>query len=582
MPGLYGLIDFAAPPDSGQLESLERWISGQDCISFGFENERVALGFKSLGIVDHSSQPWQNESTGLTFFLWGELYDPQPTLAELGKEIADRQRSGSLERLKSLNGLFSFALWDAKNQRLLLGSDIYASRPLFYHAGGQKLLFAPSPFAVAAAVGQKQIDPETLSEFLSFGLISGEKSWLAAVKRLRAGHYLVFDRSGLKIERYYRPRYQAVAMSRPDAAAGLLEHLCKAIAHTATPQCALSLSGGGDSRLLLALTAEQKTTPPTFTFGAHLSEDRRIAAKVADAASAQHHDFEIKPDYLSDSLRDAVLHTHGQVAALNFHGFSTRTEVKQLGDICLSGLWGNNHLGYLSFRQRFFKKLKERQQFKNLLCASLGAGFRPSNLLHLIRGDEVASPYQAVDRLIAEYQQENYLETLYLIDCFELNSVRSLAGWWLENDLLEFRSPYCDYDLMRFSLTIPAEQKLLLGVGRELWRKHFPTFGRIEYQRTGLPLTASVPRIVMRRLLDQARGRTRPPGIFDYDAVFRDKLSGWLNQMLCRDHSQVATILDTSMVKQTVVDHLDGGVDNTEQLALLLTLEQVLRLVEEI
>ncbi|MFH2056895.1 MAG: asparagine synthase-related protein, partial [bacterium] len=163
----------------------------------------------------------------------------------------------------------------------------------------------------------------------------------------------------------------------------------------------------------------------------------------------------------------------------------------------------------------------------------------------------------------------------------ELNSVRSLAGWWLENDLLEFRSPYCDYDLMQFSLTVPSEQKLVMGLGRELWRREFPALGKIEYQRTGLPLTASVSRIILKRLKDQMRGATRPPGILDYETAFRNQMADWLKEMLCHDSSRVSALLNAEMVSQTVNDHLSGTMDNTLQLGLLLTLEQVLRLTEE-
>ncbi|MFH2055161.1 MAG: hypothetical protein ABIJ61_04315, partial [bacterium] len=131
---------------------MSNWISGRNTTTHEFEDERTSLRFVSLGIVDYGSQPWQDESKQLTLFFWGEVYGAKDSLEETASQIVACYRSDSLNELKSLNGLFSFALWDSRSQRLTLGSDIYASRPLFYHASEGAFHFASSPFAVAAAV----------------------------------------------------------------------------------------------------------------------------------------------------------------------------------------------------------------------------------------------------------------------------------------------------------------------------------------------------------------------------------------------------------------------------------------------
>jgi asparagine synthetase B (glutamine-hydrolysing) len=540
------------------------------------------LGFKSLGIVDFPEQPYRHENSALVLFIWGEFYQSSGDLTKIAAQLVNCYRTDDWRQLRTLNGLFSFALWDSNERRLALGSDIYASRPLFYHHSNTDFTFGPSPFAVAAATGEKQIDAATLSQFLSFGLVAGDITWFENVKRLRAGHVLTVDSSGLHHSRYYRPRFTPQRMSKRDAAAGLVERLETALGRVTGGRQALSLSGGGDSRLLAAVADRQQCSLPTFSFGESRSEDPRIAALVAKRFGCEHRRLDTRRDYLSSSLRDCVLHTHGQVAAVNFHGFSTRSQVKESADICLTGLWGNNHLGYQSFRQRLIRRIKTPTRFRDFLCRSLGSGFRPSSLHSLVKRTEVASPFTLIDSLIEEFGQSTYLETLLAIDCFELNSVRSLAGWWLENDQLEFRSPYCDYDLMRFSLSIPSQHKLLMGVGRQIWRRHFPEAAKIPYQRTGLPLSASVSRIIYQRLRDQMRGATRPPGILDYEDAFREDLRDWLQDTLDSPNSRLQTILEPKLIASILKDHLEDRADNAEKIGLLLTIEQVLRLIEEL
>lgn len=581
MPGLYGNIDFAKPPDEKLLAKLVKWIVGHDTVLYEHSEPNVALGFKSLDIVDFKPQPRRDEALGLTLFFWGEAYEEGSTLAKIAERIVACCQSGKVEQLADLNGLYSFTLWDSSQERLTLACDVYATRPLFYHAAGDSLIFAPSPFALAAALRVKEIDPAALSGFLSFALIPGNASWFKGIKRLRAGQYLTFDRQGLKVDHYFHPQYKRITMSLRVATNGLTERLSTALHRIPTERTALSLSGGGDSRLLLAIAEQEGVHLPTFTFGGVESEDLRLAALVATAANTEHTSLRIGADYLTDSLRGAVLNTHGHVAAINFHGYSTRASVKRIADICLSGLPGNNQVGYLSFTQRLFKKVKERPRFRDHLCRWLGTGFQPSALLRQTRLGELPSPYKLVEDLIDEFRQPTYLETMMAIDTFELDSTRSNAGWWLENDMLEFRSPFYDYDVMRYSLTIPPDYKLLMRVGREIWRHQFPKLGRIPYQRSGLPLTASISRIILQRLKTQVRGGSRPAGILDYDHVFRNELREWITSMLDSEDTRLRQLFEPALLHETTEAHLDDVADNSLKLGLLLTCEQVLRLTEE-
>ena len=258
MPGLYGIVSHNRTPEQARFATLQRWTVGEQPIIYEHQDNCAMLGFKSLGIVDFPEQPFRQENSALVLFIWGEFYQSSGDLTKIAAQLVNCYRTDDWRQLRTLNGLFSFALWDSNERRLALGSDIYASRPLFYRHSDTDFTFGPSPFAVAAATGKKRIDANALSQFLSFGLVAGDITWFEDVKRLRAGHVLTVDGTGLRHLRYYRPRFTPQRITKRDAAAGLVGHLETALGSVTSGRHALSLSGGGDSRLLLAVADRQQ------------------------------------------------------------------------------------------------------------------------------------------------------------------------------------------------------------------------------------------------------------------------------------------------------------------------------------
>lgn len=582
MPGLYGIVSFDKKPDSRLYDSLGKKVSAFDSPVYSYHDDCVQLGFKTLNIVDMIDQPFFEQRMHLILFFWGEVFSDPFDDQSVSHSLFDFYLHDRLDRLSEINGLYSFVLWDEGRKRLVLGSDIYASRPLYYCEYNNQLVFSPSPLILAQVLAKNKINREVIPQFLSTGLILGDQSFSEDIRKLRHGRYLVYSEKGIKRTRYFRAEYRPEKMSLNDAATTLAEKTHDAAQRMTEGNISLSLSGGSDSRLMAISMIKAGYRPPAFTIGQSNGRDIEIAEDVCKAFNLRHHPLVITPDFLPENLQEAVYNTHGYDSAINFHGISIRHEVKKFADIVVGAMWGNEFVGYLSAKLLPFSKARHDDDFYKCFLDWHQNGFTIDELKDI---STVDLPYDSLERavmqIIRENRQDDYLQTFLTVEHFEVGSQYKMAGLWLENDLLEFRNIFLDYELMRFNFSVPAEYKLLMKLGRHIWRFVYPQAGKIRYQRTNLPLSASLLRVATKKLVEKIARIKHPPGIFDYADAFRNPLANWLKEMLCSDKTISREYLKAKILDRIVNDHIESKVDNTEKIGLLLTFEQTLRILDD-
>jgi len=232
----------------------------------------------------------------------------------------------------------------------------------------------------------------------------------------------------------------------------------------------------------------------------------------------------------------------------------------------------------MSFAIQKLASVTSKKKFQSLLSEWLNSGYNSIEYRAFWTGPSYESLEIIASNLFDKYQQGSNLDTLLAIDHFEINSQRTLCGFWLENDKVEYRSPFCDYDLMKFNLTIPSKHKLLMQIGREIWRTHFTELGQITYQRTELPISAPVSMIAIKKMMNKLVNTSPPPGILNYSHIFRNELSKWIEDFLTSEESMNNVFLNPNTVKQIISDHQNKKADNAYKIGLLLTFEQVLRI----
>jgi asparagine synthase (glutamine-hydrolysing) len=317
MCGICGIASTVGPPDPDRLAAMSEALVHRGPDSGGMHLDGpVGLAARRLAIIDLAGgdQPISHEDESCTVVQNGEIYN----VPELRREL---ERDGHTFRTHSdtevhlhlyeqhgpdfarrLRGMFAVAIWDSRRRRLVLARDRYGIKPLYYRHVGGVLEFASE----VRALPRGEIDLDALEAFLAFNSIPAPYSIFREIRKLPAGHVLVWEEDGaIHLDRYARPGPVPVDELRTDDEAELIEELRARMrdsvrAHLLSDvPVGVMLSGGVDSAALTALAAEESAGPiHTFTIGfAERSFDERADARlVAERYGTNHHELLVHPD----------------------------------------------------------------------------------------------------------------------------------------------------------------------------------------------------------------------------------------------------------------------------------------------
>src|SRR5579862_1776873 len=286
----------------------------------------VALAARRLSIIDleHGDQPMANEDGSCVVVQNGEIYNYPELRRELeqaGHALRTDCDTEALVHLyeehgirfaERLRGMFAVAIWDANRRRLVLARDRYGIKPLYFRHVDGELRFASE----LRALPRGEIDLDALEAFLAFNSIPAPYSIFRDVRKLPAGHVLVWEDGAVTLERYARPGPATEDELRAGDEAELVEELRARMrdsvrAHLLSDvPVGVLLSGGVDSAALAALAAQETPEPVhTFTIGfAERSFDERADARlVAERYGTEHHELLVRPEpaLLLPTLADA-------------------------------------------------------------------------------------------------------------------------------------------------------------------------------------------------------------------------------------------------------------------------------------
>jgi asparagine synthase (glutamine-hydrolysing) len=274
----------------------------------------VSLGARRLSIidVDGGRQPVANEDGSVWGVLNGEIYNHprlQERLRAAGHELATGVDTEVIVHLYedlgpdlvyALEGMFTFTLWDARNQTLLGARDRFGEKPFFYLARGGELAFASELTALLAGVDDaRELDPRVVDDFFVYGYVPGPETMVRGVTQLPPGHLLEWRRGERPIVRpYWSPPAPVATAPEPldDLVAeleGLLEDSVRSRMIADVP-LGVFLSGGVDSTLVAALAARVSREPiKTFTVGYDVGDvsEAHGARVTARELGSVHHEL---------------------------------------------------------------------------------------------------------------------------------------------------------------------------------------------------------------------------------------------------------------------------------------------------
>jgi len=336
-----GICGFAGFRDDKLLKEMTDVIAHRGLDDEGhFTSPQASLGFRRLSIIDLESgnQPLSSEDKKVWSICNGEIYNFKEVKNELlsrghvFKTETDTEilphayEEWGIDFVNRLNGMFAFALWDAKEEKLYLVRDRLGIRPLHYTLDKGRLIFSSEVKAILKYPQlNKELNISAMDDFLTLRYIPGDVTFFKQVRVLEPAHMLIYRRGEVNIKRYWDlPMGEAPVKSEKS-----LEEQFYSLLDESTKRCLLSdvplgvyLSGGLDSSVIAAFVKKNYPGELTvFSHGFNGQEDElRYARSVAQFLGARHHEVMIGEKDLG-LLPEIIYHMDMPIANSDIIGF---------------------------------------------------------------------------------------------------------------------------------------------------------------------------------------------------------------------------------------------------------------------
>jgi asparagine synthase (glutamine-hydrolysing) len=328
MSGVAGFILSGQLPDAGQrLKAMTDRIRHRGPDGEGFfvrssadARHTIGLGHRRLTILDLAAgdQPITHPSSGVTLVINGEIYNSAALRAQLEAKSYRFHTCADTEVLLSaylewgpscverLLGIYAFALWDDRRQRLMLARDHLGKKPLFIHQQGGRLLFA-SEIKAMLAFGDitPTLDRAALADFFISGDVAAPFTLFAGIRKLTPGSYAIWQRGHFTETAFCRPPDSEATPLAPvtDPVAAFAAGLDEAvrIRMVADAPFGAFLSGGLDSSAIVALMSRHTARPiNTFSVGFREAQYSELpyAALIAKRFGTNHTALTVTADDL--------------------------------------------------------------------------------------------------------------------------------------------------------------------------------------------------------------------------------------------------------------------------------------------
>lgn len=322
----WATLDANVPTEDGATELLRSMCARM--VHRGPDSEGVmtaqgvALGMRRLAIIDLQTgeQPAVSEDGRVSVILNGEIYNYQSLRAELEARGHSFRSASDTEvlphlyeefgtaMLDRLNGMFAFALWDARRRRLFLARDPFGEKPLYWGVFGGKLLFASEPKVLLAHPAvTTNINPDALRQYLAFDYVPAPLSIYQGIHKLPAAHALTLEDGKVETWSYWDVSYRkpATAPTEDEASETLRELLADSVKMRLVSDVPLGvlLSGGVDSSAVAALAVRASAgTVKTFSisFAEKSFDESAYARGVADFLGTDHHEERLSANLAAD------------------------------------------------------------------------------------------------------------------------------------------------------------------------------------------------------------------------------------------------------------------------------------------
>ena len=293
-----------------------------------YVNANIGLGSRRLSIIDleTGNQPLSNEDGTIWVTYNGEIYNYQTLRLQLETKGHVFRTNSDTEIIvhlyeevgehcvEQLSGMFAFALWDERHQKLLLARDRIGQKPLFYSRDGADFLFGSEMKAILALHRQApELDSFAMHDYLSLRFIPPPSTIFKHIQKLPPAHTLVFQNNEIRLHRYWNLSFrEKLTISEPEIIETLREQLKRTVKSHLMSDVPVGafLSGGLDSSLIVAiLSGDLARKTKTFSIGVEESDfdELPFARMVAEQYGTQHKEERVSAN-LIQSMPDMIWH----------------------------------------------------------------------------------------------------------------------------------------------------------------------------------------------------------------------------------------------------------------------------------
>ncbi|MGM7700841.1 asparagine synthase (glutamine-hydrolyzing) [Pseudalkalibacillus sp. Hm43] len=476
-----------------------------------------------------------------------------------------------------LNGIYAFAIWDDRENKLFMARDRLGVKPLFYKLESGALLFGSELKSILAHPSVKaEVDREGLQEIFGLGpsRTPGHGVY-RGMNELRAAHAMRFDVNGVKVWRYWDVESKEHNESLNDTVEHVRWLLKDAVERQLVadvPVCTF-LSGGVDSSAISAFASRyfhQEGRGALHTYSIDYEENDKYFKKSTFQPNSDGPWIKIMRDYLKTVHHTSVIDNekllHYLKAAVHMRDLPGMAdvdssllwfceEIKQQFTVGLSGECADEIFGGYPWFYR--PELLEREAFpwmhsvderQSILRPELGAKLRLK--------EYVASRYQAtVDetpRLDGEKPAEaRRREMFYLNMHWFMATLLDRKDRMSMGASLEVRVPFADHRIVDYAWNIPWEMKFLEGREKGILRK---------------ALEGVLP--------DEILYRKKSPYPKTHHPEYTRLVKEWLSSILERDSAPLLELVDRSKVEEII--RTDGEAFKTPWFGQLMTGPQLI------
>lgn len=524
-----GISGWYGPSNKTLLRKMTSFLDhrGPDGEGF-FIDKNVSLGHKRLSIIDLQTgqQPIYNEDKSAVIVFNGEIYNYKEIRKELETKYKFKTKSDTEvilhayeeygpDCVQKFNGMFAFAIWDAKKDLLFLARDRVGIKPLYYYQDEKRFMFASEIKAFLADENfPRKLNNQAVAEYLTFQNIMDEKTFFEEVKMLLPGYYILVHGGKISLHQYWDASYKKSNKSVTEYYNDFKTIFSDAVKRHMISDVPLGsyLSGGFDSGSVATTSAKlaaKKSKKKIETFTGRFKEggiydETPCSQAVAEKTGAIMHEVTITPQDFLSHIEEIIYHLdEPKVGIPAISQFMVSKLVSEHVKVVLTGHAGDElFAGYPVYKASYFKDLVKRnplnvwkffslfrwsetpravyflffplfdkevkhglfimfnkRQRKQLLSKRFYESLLQKNTVSVLKKYSREDILSAVDKV-----QYLYLKT-YLPSLLVVEDKMGMAH------SIEARTPFCDNELVDFANSVPMGFKLYNNELKHLVKK---------------------------------------------------------------------------------------------------------------